>query len=94
MSVDEWGEVQKYSKVLDSEMRQKERSDFLNKQRLVKQTLDQQVQDQLKLKSKRKAERIEMDQQVIEKDRQDLARESQKKEMLKQKVLEAKKMRD
>ena len=35
-----------------------------------------------------------MDQQVIEKDRQDLARESQKKEMLKQKVLEAKKMRD
>ena len=94
MSVDEWGEVQKYSKVLDSEMRQKERSDFLNKQRLVKQTLDQQVQDRLKLKSKRKAERIEMDQQVIEKDRQDLARESQKKEMLKQKVLEAKKMRD
>lgn len=41
MSVDEWGEVVKYSKVLDTEMRVKEKTDFLHKQRLVKQTLDQ-----------------------------------------------------
>ena len=35
-----------------------------------------------------------MDQMMIQKDRNDLARESQKKELLKQKVLEAKQMRD
>jgi len=40
ISTDEWGEVQKYGKILDLEAKQKEKQDFLLKQRLVKQTLD------------------------------------------------------
>jgi len=40
ISVDEWGEVQKYGKILDQEIKQKERQDYLLKQKLVKQTLD------------------------------------------------------
>jgi hypothetical protein len=40
ISNDEWGEVQKYSKIIDAEIKSKEKCDYLNKQRLVKQTLD------------------------------------------------------
>lgn len=94
MSVDEWGEVVKYSKVLDTEMRSKEKSDFLNKQRLVKQTLDQQVSEQLKQKEKLNNERNLFDQMIIENDKRDMAREGQKRDLQKQKVLEAKRMRD
>lgn len=56
--MDEWGEVVKYAKVLDNEAKLKEKQDYLMKQRLVKQTLDQQIKEQAKLRDQIKQEKI------------------------------------
>jgi hypothetical protein len=50
ISVDEWGEVQKYSKILDLETKKKEKEDYLRKQLQVKQTLEEQIQSQKVIK--------------------------------------------
>ena len=64
------------------------------KQRLVKQTLDQQIKEQAKLRDQIKQEKIQFDQKVIENDQKELLNEKQKQQALQLKVLEAKKMRD
>lgn len=94
ISCDEWGEVQKYGMILEQEMKEKERNDFLHKQRLVKQTLDQQVQEQRKLKLQKERENKELDKMIIDADRSHVEKENQKKALLQQKVMEAKQMRD
>ena len=43
ISIDEWGEVARYNHHLDVEQRSAEKRKFLEKQKLVKQTLDQQL---------------------------------------------------
>lgn len=48
--MDEWGEVQKYSKILDQETKKKEKADYLRKQLQVKQTLEEQIQSQKVIK--------------------------------------------
>lgn len=40
ISQDEWGEVQKYARILDQEQKIKEKQEYLQKQRQVKLTLD------------------------------------------------------
>lgn len=40
ISQDEWGEVQKYARILDQEQKFKEKQEYLQKQRQVKLTLD------------------------------------------------------
>ena len=43
ISADEWGEVARFQKVLDNEIKDKERYDYFEKQKKVKLTLDTQV---------------------------------------------------
>jgi len=94
ISRDEWGEVQKYGAILEQESKEKERNDFVQKQRLVKQTLDQQVQEQRKFKLQKERENKDLDKMIIDADRAHVEKENQKKALLQQKVMEAKQMRD
>ncbi len=45
LSGDEWNEIVKYEKDKFEEERQRQKSDFLNKRKLIKETLDKQLRE-------------------------------------------------
>lgn len=83
ISRDEWGEVQKYSKILDQEQKQKEKQEYFHKQKQVKQTLDMQIRDQQLQKERLSIEKKEFDLFIIQNDRADLEKEKQKRDLIK-----------
>ncbi len=83
ISQDEWGEVQKYSRILDQEQKLKEKQEFYLKQKQVKQTLDQQIKEQQLQKLQLSNEKKEFDQFIIQNDKADLEKEKQKRDLIK-----------
>ncbi len=83
ISQDEWGEVQKYSRILDQEQKLKEKQEFYLKQKQVKQTLDQQIKEQQLQKLQLSNEKKEFDQFIILNDKADLEKDKQKRDLIK-----------
>lgn len=79
---------------MDKERKQKEKQDFLEKQRQVKQILDEQLLKRREIHEIEKSQKKEIADWVRQVDKNDMEAESKKKLLLRVKMLEAKKMRD
>lgn len=79
---------------MDKERKQKEKQDFLEKQRQVKQILDEQLLKRREIYEIEKSQKKEIAEWVRQVDKNDMEAESKKKLLLRVKMLEAKKMRD
>lgn len=79
---------------MDKERKQKEKQDFLEKQRQVKQILDEQLLKRREIHEIEKSQKKEIAEWVRQVDKNDMEAESKKKLLLRVKMLEAKKMRD
>jgi hypothetical protein len=94
LSDDMWGEVPKYQAYLQEENKRKERETFLKKRSLVKNTLEQQMQDRLKEKQKEREREREMDNMILKRAKEEIEQDKRKKEELIAKTLAAKDERD
>lgn len=94
LSNDMWGEVPKFQAYKQEEAIRKERESFLKKRSMVKQTLDQQMQDRIKEKQAIKNKEREMDKMILEKAREEIETEQKRKNDLILKTLAAKEERD
>ncbi len=79
---------------MDKERKQKEKQDYLEKQRQVKQILDEQLLKRKEIQEIEKSQKKEIADWVRQVDKNDMEAESKKKLLLRVKMLEAKKMRD
>lgn len=82
ISSDEWGEIQRYGDLVEQEKRRKERNDYLNKQKQVKEVLDQQVKHVHEEREKLKEKQKQMDKMILEKAKAELDQEAAKKQAI------------
>lgn len=80
--------------MLDEEVRRKEKEEFIKKQQKVKETLENQITKQKELKEQELKQKQEFATWIKQVDSDDLEKERQKKLLIQQKVIEAKRMRD
>ena len=94
ISDDEWGEIQKFGQKLYEEQLKKQKVDHENRQKQVREVLDQQVKLRAELREKNQKERQDFDKKILDKAKQDLEVERKQKADLQVKAAEQKRMRE
>ena len=94
LSVDEWGEINRYGQILAQEEEKKKVEQRLSKQRKVREVLDSQIREQQLFNQKRLELEKQQDQQQISLSKSQLQKEESEKLARKQKAFEAKNQRD
>jgi hypothetical protein len=85
-----WGEVPKYQALVVQEQIRKEREAFENKRKMVRKTLDEQVDAFNKVRANQKQKDKDMDKMILERAQQEIQQDKAKKEALVKKTLDAK----
>ena len=90
ISDDMWGEVPKYQALVVQEQIRKEREAFEQKRKMVRKTLDEQVEAFNKVRANQKQKDKDMDKMILERAQQEIQQDKAKKEALIKKTLDAK----